>query len=265
MTIAERLKKLKERREGALAVFATAGDPDWETSLEIFGSLGKWGADVIEIGIPYSDPLMDGPVLQRSYQRALNRGFKLSTLPKLIQTTRAASDTPMLVMTCFNPVYRYGVRRFFQDIKSAGADSILLTDLPPEEWGESLELARHFGLGTIFLLTPTTPIKRMEHLNEISSPFVYCVSKTGVTGAGDSLPENLADYLKFVREVVSKPLLVGFGISNPEQAALIGKMADGVIVGSAAVTIIERHLDDKTRMFHLLEKFTGELKQALKP
>lgn len=264
MTIEEKLKTLKERREGALAVFATAGDPEWETSLEIFRNLGAWGADIIEIGIPYSDPLMDGPVLQRSYQRALNRGFKLSTLPQLIETTRKSCDTPMLVMTCFNPVYKYGVRRFFSDVRSAGVDAVLLTDLPPEEWGESLELARHFGLGTIFLLTPTTPIKRMELLNNISSPFVYCVSKTGVTGAGESLPENLKNYIKFVKEVVTKPILVGFGISSPEQAAQVGGMVDGVIVGSAAVTIIERHLDNDARMFHLLENFIGGLKQALK-
>ncbi|MFA6448709.1 MAG: tryptophan synthase subunit alpha [bacterium] len=264
MTIAEKLKILKERSEGALAVFITAGDPDLETSQEIFNRLGDWGADIIEIGIPYSDPLMDGPVLQRSYQRALRRGFKLDQLPPLIETARKKSDTPILIMSCYNPIYKYGLRRFFRDVSTAGADSVLITDLPPEEWGESLDLAKQFNLGTIFLLAPTTTIQRMEVLNRVSNPFVYCISKTGVTGASETLPDSLRNYLRFVREVITQPIMVGFGISTPEQAAAVGKLANGVVVGSAAVTIIERHLDDNNRIFHLLGQFVGELKDALK-
>jgi len=264
MTIAEKLEQLKKNNEGALAVFATAGDPDWDTSVEIFSRLGEWGADFIEIGIPYSDPLMDGPVLQRSYLRALHRGFKLADLPQLIGSVRKRSETPILIMSCYNPIYKYGLRRFFRDITSAGADTILLTDLPPEEWGESHELAKQFNLGTVFLAAPTTPINRMEQINKLSHPFVYCVSKTGVTGASDHLPETLQNYVRFMREVITQPVIVGFGISSPEQAASVGKLANGVVVGSAAVTIIERHLDDNNRIYHLLEQFVGGLKEALK-
>lgn len=264
MTIAEKLAMLKERDERALALFLTAGDADRETSLELFRHLGEWGADIIELGIPYSDPLMDGPVLQRSYQRALRRGFKLAALPAFIEDIRKKSDTPMLIMTCFNPIYRYGVHRFFKDMKAAGVDSLLITDLPPEEWGESHELAKQYNLGTIFLLAPTTDIKRMELINQFSSPFVYCISKTGVTGTSDTLPEELSSYIRFVRDVVTQPVLVGFGISNPEQAGAVGKLASGVVVGSSAVTIIERHLDDSQRTMRLMENFVGGLKEALR-
>jgi tryptophan synthase alpha chain len=264
MTIAEKLKILKQRNEGALAVFITAGDPDRETSIEIFSRLGDWGADIIEIGIPYSDPMMDGPVHQRAYQRSLRRGFKLEGFPSLIEAARKRTDTPMLIMSCYNPIYKYGVRRFFRDISSAGVDSVLLTDLPPEEWGESLDLAKQHNLGTIFLVAPTTPIKRMEEINRISNPFVYIISKTGITGTSESLPDALQNYLRFVGEVITQPIKVGFGISNAEQAGAVGKLANGVVVGSAAGTIIERHLDDNNRIYHLLEQFVGDLKSALK-
>ncbi len=265
MSIEKTLADLKKRGEGALAAFATAGDPDRETSLDIFRSLGSWGADIIEIGIPYSDPLMDGPVLQRSYTRALKRGFKLDALPAFVEEIGKTSSAPMLIMTCCNPVLRYGALRFFRDVSSAGADSVLITDMPPEEWGESLDLARQFNLGTIFLLAPTTPMSRMQLIDGVSTPFVYCVSKMGVTGAGELDLERLRDYVRFVRDSVSKPVMVGFGISEPEQAKAVGSMADGVVVGSAAVAIIERHLDDRARMFALLDKFIGGLKTALKP
>jgi len=265
MTIDEKLKILKQRNEGALAVFITAGDPDRDTSIEIFSRLGDWGADIIEIGIPYSDPLMDGPVLQRSYLRSLRRGFKLDSLPSLITAARKKTDTPMLIMSCYNPIYKYGLRRFFRDISSAGADSVLITDLPPEEWGESLDLAKQFNVGTIFLVAPTTSIQRMEEINRLSNPFVYCISKTGVTGTSEALPDALQNYLRFVREVITQPIMIGFGISDATQAAAAGKLASGVVVGSAAVTIIERHLDDNNRIYHLLGQFVGDLKSALRP
>ncbi len=264
MTIAEVLEKLKRNDEGALAMFSTAGDPDRETSLELFKVLGDSGSDLIEIGIPYSDPLMDGPVLQRSYQRALNAGFNLADFPSYIEAVRASTPTPLLVMTCYNPVHKYGVRRFFRDISNAGVDSILLTDLPPEEWGESMDLARGFNLGTVFLVAPTTPSPRMEMLNDLSDPFVYCVSKMGITGSGQGLPDTLKEYVSFVKGIVTKPLLVGFGITTPEQAEMTGAMADGVVVGSALVSIIERHLDDNRNIFKFAGRFVNELKEALK-
>lgn len=263
MTIADKLKQLKTTGRKALAAFSTLGDPDYDTSLEIFSSLGKWGADILELGIPYSDPLMDGPVLQRSYQRALRAGFKMADMPGFVEKIRKRCDTPMLVMTCCNPVFKYGVRRFFSDMSSAGVGALLVTDLPPEEWGESLELAKSFGLGVILLLTPTTPIKRMELINSISSPFVYCVSKAGVTGAGDNLPEELASFVKFVRDIVTKPLLIGFGISTPEHAKAVSALADGVIIGSAFASLIEKNLDEPAQIMRSVERFTFDVRVAM--
>ncbi len=264
MKIAEKLRQLESRGEKALAAFSTVGDPDRKTSVEIFAAMGNSGADILELGIPYSDPLMDGPVLQRAYLRSLNRGFSLADLPRFVEDVKARTDTPMLIMSCCNPMYRYGVRRFLRDVSSAGVDSVLITDLPPEEWGESHELAKQFELGTIFLVAPTTPVGRMEKISSYSSPFTYCISKLGVTGTSESVPRELKEYVKFVKEMMSGPVLVGFGVSDADQARLIGGLADGVIVGSAFSAIIERHLDDTGRMLSLLEKFTSDLKNALK-
>lgn len=263
MKISAKLEELKQKGEKALAVFATIGDPDMDTSFEVFSRLHGWGADIIELGIPYSDPLMDGPTLQRSYRRSLDAGFSLKSVPPFIDRLRKATDIAALVMTCYNPVYRYGVNRFFRDISSAGVDAILLTDLPPEEWGESLDLARGYGLGTVFLITPTTPIRRMEEIARLSKPFVYSVSKTGVTGASAELPPELKSYMAFVRDVVDAPVLIGFGISTPEQARVAGGLADGIVVGSAAVNVIQRNMGSREKILRELEGFVGGLKEAL--
>ena len=264
MRIADRLEELKSRNEKALAIFATVGDPELSTSLDIFSRLHDWGADIIEMGIPYSDPLMDGPILQQSYRRSLNMDFSLKDLPGFIEKVRSRCDAAALIMTCYNPVFKYGVHRFFQDITNAGMDSILITDLPPEEWGENMDLARSFKLGTIFLITPTTPISRMETIAQLSEPFVYCVSRTGITGTRDSLPEELQSFITLVRGVIREPVLIGFGISTPEQARTASLWADGIVVGSAAVSVIERNLDSKEEILRSLEKFVGSLKDAIK-
>jgi tryptophan synthase alpha chain len=263
MTIAERLAERKSKGGKSLAGFATVGDPDIGTSLRVFEQLGNRGADILELGIPYSDPLMDGPVLQRSYLRALNRGFRLRELPQFIENVRKLTETPALIMTCYNPIHQYGVRRFFQDVSAAGADSVLITDLPPEEWGESLDLAKSFNLGTIFLVTPTTPVSRMEWINEISRPFVYCVTRMGVTGTGEDLPEALTSFVSFVRDVVTQPLMLGFGISNGRQAAAAGRMADGVIIGSAIVECVERNLESDERIIKSVANFIGGVRATM--
>jgi tryptophan synthase alpha chain len=184
-------------------------------------------------------------------------------LPHIIENIRKRSDITMHVMTCYNPVFKYGANRFFRDISAAGASAVLITDLPPEEWGESLEVARSHGLGAIFLVTPTTPIKRMEMINEISEPFVYCVSRAGITGTADELPPEIASYVSFVKEVVTTPLLVGFGISTPEHAKAISRIADGVIIGSAIAAIIEKNLGSEAQMLKALEQFVSGARAAM--
>lgn len=263
MTISETLSKLKTDGRKALAAFSTVGDPDMETSLEIFRSLGDSGADILELGIPYSDPLMDGPVLQRSYTRALRAGFKVAELPGFAEKLKKNPGAPMLVMTCCNPIFKYGDNRFFRDISSAGVDSVLVTDLPPEEWGETLDLAKSFNVGTIFLVTPTTPIKRMEMLDSISDPFVYCVSKAGVTGTSNDLPEELGAFAAFVRDIVTKPLLIGFGISTPEHARVASKLADGVIVGSAFASLIEMNAGNPEGAVEAVGRLAAGMRSAM--
>jgi len=265
MSIKKKLEQLREKDEKALAIFATAGDPDRSGSIDVFRIAAEAGADILEIGIPYSDPLMDGPVLQQSYQRSLGEGFKLKNFPAYIETIRNVTGTPTLIMTCYNPVYRYGVMRFFRDVSSAGADAVLLTDLPPEEWGESMAMAEQFGLGTIFLVAPTTPDDRLERIGKLSDPFLYCISKIGITGSEGQagLPETLKEYVAKVKSAAARPVLVGFGISTPRDAALAGGLADGIVVGSALVKIIERNGGNMKTTLPEAEKFVSGLKKAL--
>ncbi|MEW5945870.1 MAG: tryptophan synthase subunit alpha [bacterium] len=263
MRIAAKLEKVRNEGRRALAIFSTIGDPDAPTSLEIFARLHEWGADVLELGVPYSDPLMDGPTLQVSYRRSLRNGFDINDAPMFVEKLRQRTEITALIMTCFNPVFRYGVNRFFRDVSNAGVDSVLITDLPPEEWGEYLELARGFDLGTVFLVTPTTTVKRMDLIAGLSDPFVYCVSRTGITGERDSLPEELRSYVRFVKDMIKKPVLIGFGISTPQQARLAGELADGVVIGSATVKIIENNLGSRAKMLIELEKFVTSVRDEM--
>lgn len=263
MTIADKLELLKSQGRKALTPFSTVADPDWDTSLEIFRGFGEWGADFMELGIPYSDPLMDGPTLQVSYTRTLANGFRVASLPKFVEQVRAGTDTPMLVMTCFNPVFKYGVEAFFRDTASAGVDSLLITDLPPEEWDDKMDLARRHGLGTIFLVTPATPAARIKAIGDLSRPFVYCVSKAGVTGEGGGLPAELEAYTRSVREGVPAPVLIGFGISTPAQARLAAGLADGVIIGSAIAKIIEKNLQSRGKIIPEIGAFISSVRRAL--
>ena len=263
MTIAEKLQQLKAANRKALTPFSTVADPGWDLSLEIFRHFAEWGADIVELGIPYSDPLMDGPTLQLSYTRTLKQGFRVPSLPRFVEQIRVKSDIPMLVMTCFNPIFKYGVERFFRDVSSAGVDALLITDLPPEEWGENMDLARRYNLGTIFLVTPTTPPERIAHIGRLSHPFVYCVSKAGVTGTGEALPPELTSFTKLVRDNVPQPVLIGFGISTPEHARIASSLADGVVIGSAIAKIIEKNLDNRDKILPEIGAFIGAVRRTM--
>ncbi len=262
MTISEKISESKSRGHGALAMYAPAGDPDIERSIDIYRAIGAGGADVIEIGIPYSDPMMDGPILQAAYTRALKNGFKLSGLPKFIERVREVSGLPALVMTCFNPVFQYGAEKFITDIHSAGADAILLVDLPPDHWGALRDHADSIGLGTIHLATPVTSPARLKYIGSLSSPFTYCVSRMGITGARTEMGE-VEKYIDSVREASKSPVMVGFGISSPDQAQAVRHFADGVIIGTALTKIVERNLGDHAAACREVELFTTSIKQAL--
>ena len=239
--IADRFKTLRERGETALVTFVTAGDPDLATTEEVVLELERSGADLIELGVPFSDPMADGPTIQLSSERALAAGTTLPAILELVARLRARTQVPIVLMGYFNPIFIYGAERFAADAASAGVDGLLVVDLPPEEAAELKGAADARGLDLIFLLTPTSDPSRVEAVSRLGSGFIYYVSVTGVTGARSAVADTLAARVSEVRAGLDLPLVVGFGISDPSQAAQVARVADGVVVGSALVKYFEKY------------------------
>lgn len=235
--------QLKEDKRCALMPYLMAGYPDIEASLELLVAVGDAGADLIEFGIPYSDPLADGPTIQAAAEAALGNNVNTSIVFDLVRRARERTETPIVLMTYYNTIYRYGLDRFAHDAFECGADGVITPDLPPEEAGPWKEAASKHSIATVMLVAPTSTDERVMKVTDASQGFVYCVSLTGVTGARTSLPANLTDFIKRVRGITEKPLAVGFGISEPEQAKYISEVADGVIIGSALVNLIGQSKD----------------------
>jgi tryptophan synthase alpha chain len=232
---------LRARGERALIPYFTAGDPSLPDTRRLVLTAVEGGADVIELGIPFSDPLADGPVIQRAAQRALAAGVTLSRVVGLARDMRAETDVPLVFLAYYNSVLAFGLQAFCAAAVDAGVDGLIVADLPPEEAGPLAGEARAAGLDLIHLVAPTSPPERMRMIARASSGFVYMVSLTGVTGARTALPSDLVDHLRALRSVTTKPICVGFGISSPALAAAAGRLADGVIVGSAVVGLVEQH------------------------
>ncbi len=224
--------------------FLTAGDPTLEMTGKFIVEMEKNGADIIELGIPFSDPLADGPTLQRSSQRALEGGVTLSRILSFLKELRKETSIPIVLMGYYNPIFRYGVERFSKDAKDAGAAGVIVPDLPPEEAEDLIRAARGVDLDTIFLLAPTSTRGRIERVSEVSRGFLYYVSLTGVTGARDSISSDIGAAIAKIREVTSMPVCVGFGISKPEHVRRVSKFADGVIVGSALMELVEKRIEE---------------------
>ena len=259
--IAERFAALRARREGALIPFIVAGDPDLATTVRIMAALARAGADVIELGVPFSDPLADGPVNQAAYDRALRNGATVDGVLKAVRQFRATSQVPVVLMTYSNPVAQYGWDRFAAAAAQAGADGVLATDLPPEEADAWLPHARAAGLDTIFLLAPTSPDSRIELAQRLATGYVYCVSRLGVTGAREQLPQEARALVQRVRAKVTIPVVVGFGISRPDQVRAVCEFADGAVVGSALVRLIGEHGIGRD-LESAVEEFAADLKAA---
>lgn len=253
---------LLNRRSKALIPYITAGDPDIETTKRLVEAMEQNGADIIELGVPFSDPLADGTTIQRASQRALQRGIDLATILKAVAEIRRESSIPLVLMTYYNPVLRYGIERFVHQASGAGVDGVILPDLPPEEAEEFLELAKPRDFDLIFLVAPTSTPERIRLVDQYSSGFIYCVSLTGVTGARGEIYRGLSDFIKGVRAHTDKPLAIGFGISTPKQAGEVARIADGVIVGSAIVDLIERTRDIKDGLKRV-GRFIRELKSGI--
>jgi tryptophan synthase alpha chain len=262
--IGETFSRLKTAHEGALVVFLTAGDPSLEHTPDLIKTIAEAGADIVELGIPYSDPLADGPVIQASSQRALDLGMTPPGVLNLVRRARALTGKPIVLMTSYNLVLTYGLAAFATDAKDAGADGAILTDLPPEEAGPWVDAARAVDFDTIFLVAPTSTRERVALIAAKSTGFLYCISRTGVTGAGIEARADLTALLAEARQHTDGPLCVGFGISTPEHVAQTCAIADGAIIGTALVNLLHDTADDPNRDA-LITKTVAGWKEATLP
>jgi tryptophan synthase alpha chain len=253
-----------EEERAAFIPFLMAGDPSLATTARLLDALVAGGADLIELGVPWSDPIADGPVNQRAATRALAAGTKLSGIFELVARHRERLGVPIVLFTYFNPVHARGIDRFAEQAAASGVDGVLCVDLPPEEGArEVVPALRERGLDTIFLLAPTSTRDRVALVRSLSTGFVYYVSRTGVTGIRDSLDSDLVRDLKRLRRRLDLPLAVGFGISRPSQVAAVGELAEGVVVGSALVRLVEE-LGDSEGLPAALEARVRELAAPLR-
>jgi tryptophan synthase alpha chain len=227
----------------ALAPFVTAGDPDAATTVAVLEAIAKAGASLCELGVPYSDPIADGPVIQASYTRALGKGLTLADMFDAAKQASARVSMPILAMASYSLIFRRGIDRFVADAVAAGLAGFVVPDLPIEESDDLDTACRQAGLALVRLVTPTTPPDRAEAIAKKSTGFLYCVSVAGVTGARTELPPGLVDRVKWLKTKTDVPILVGFGISSPEQVKAVAEVADGVIVGSALVRRITEAAD----------------------
>jgi tryptophan synthase alpha chain len=238
--ISERFRALRAAGETGLVIYVMAGDPDLETTRELVLELERSGADVIELGVPFTDPLADGPSIQAANERALASGTTLEQILEMVSGLRQETQIPILLMTYYNPIFRAGEAGLARQARAAGVDGLLITDLPPEEASQWKAAAREAGLDTIFLLAPTSTGDRIRLAAELASGFIYCVSRTGVTGVRTELPEDLHALLERIRSRTDQPIAVGFGVSTREHVRQIGEWCDAAVVGSAVVNLIGR-------------------------
>jgi tryptophan synthase alpha chain len=237
--IEKKFKELKRQRRKAFIGFVTAGDPNLKATPKVVHTLEAAGADIVELGMPFSDPMADGPVIQKSSERALKSGTTLKGIFQAIREIRKKSEIPLLLMGYYNPVLQYGVRRFFSDAKKIGVDGVLLVDLPPEEGEEARRAAKRVGISLVFLLAPTSDAQRIDLVTRKGSGFIYYVSLTGITGARLATSLSSHNSLKYLMKNSRLPVCVGFGVKQAAQAKAIARYGDGVVVGSALVQAME--------------------------
>jgi tryptophan synthase alpha chain len=259
----ETFARLRARGERALMPYFTAGDPSLADTRRLVVEAARRGADVIELGVPFSDPLADGPVVQRAGTRALAAG---ATVPRVLETVaalRAETDVPLVLMTYYNPVLAFGLKAFARTAVDAGADGAIVVDMPPEESEPLASEAASAGLDLVYMVAPTSTLPRVRLIAKTSRGFIYVVSLTGVTGERQELPAGLASQIEVLRGATAKPLCVGFGISTPAHAAAVGRIADGAVVGSAIVRLVEARTGSPT-LVDDVGKFIAELKAPLR-
>jgi tryptophan synthase alpha chain len=239
--IGDRFLKLRAEGRKGFVAFLTAGDPSLDRTVDLALELDGAGVDVLELGVPFSDPLADGPVIQRASERALACGVTLEKVLDTVRRIRRRSQLPLVLFSYFNPLFRYGLGRLTRAAREAGVDGVLVTDLPPEEASEWLEPMRAAELDTVFLAAPTSPEERLRRVADASRGFVYAVSRTGVTGERDLLSDDARPLVRRLKQLTGEPVALGFGIASPEQVKAAAEVADAVVVGSALVRFLEEH------------------------
>src|SRR5438552_9038600 len=259
--ITELFARLKRDGRKGFIAYITAGDPTPDRTPDLVDALERGGADLIELGVPFSDPIADGPVIQRAGYRALQAGTTVAKVLDIAREIRTRSEIPLLLFTYLNPVMRYGLEKLAADAKAGGIDGCLLTDASVEEAGAYIPVMRSAGLDTVFLAAPTSTPRRLKLVAEYSTGFVYLVSRTGVTGERDSISSSVAPLIRSMREITKLPLAVGFGVATPEHVAEIGSQAEAVAVGSAIMRLIEQNSGNASLEIQL-ESFVRELKRG---
>ena len=261
--IGKKFEELRAKKEKALIVYATAGDPSIAATRELALSLEKSGADILEIGVPFSDPTADGPVIQEAAQRSLKTGTTLAGVLQLIAEVRKISQIPIVLFGYFNPIFAYGTEKFARDAARAGVDGVLVVDLPPEEAPELKKHTDAAGIDFISLIAPTTETRRAKKIAAAATGFLYYISITGVTGTAAPELGGIKADLKKIRKISSLPVAVGFGISQSEQARQIGRLADGIVVGSALVKLIAEN-GGRAELLKIVNDYAGQMKKAIK-
>jgi tryptophan synthase alpha chain len=255
---------LAEKKSTALIPFFVIGDPDFDMSLDIVKVAIDSGADILELGIPFSDPIADGPTIQKADIRSLRSGMKVRRALEFIKKVKDYRDIPIGLLMYYNLVYQYGTEKFFDDFHTAGVNSVLIADLSIDDADEITGPAASAGLDTVFMVTPVTRQSRMELIASKTTGFIYTVSVLGVTGSRDSLSEAAGELIGRLKKITTVPVCVGFGISKPEHAVSVAQAgADGVIIGSKLVSLIEQNLDDKDRMLTAISNFLGGIKKVI--
>ena len=253
-----------ELKHAALIPFFVIGDPDFDTSLEIVKAAIDAGADVLELGIAFSDPIADGPTIQKADIRALGSGIDIEKAKDFIKKVKAYKDIPIGLLMYYNLVYQYGIEKFFADFANAGTNSVLIADLSIDDVDEIYAPARKAGLDTVFMVTPNTETGRAKKIAEKCTGFIYTVSLLGVTGGRDMLSDMIKPLISKLKSITDVPICVGFGVSKPEHAAQLAKAgADGVIIGSRIVKIIEENLNDKKSIPAKVKAFLVQIKEAI--
>jgi len=265
MSYAKTFSKLRRKKQKALVPFVVIGDPDYNTSLKIVKTIVESGADILELGFPFSDPIADGPTIQAADVRSLNKKIDTDKCLKFIKEVREFTDIPIGLLVYYNLIYQRGTKKFFYDCKLAGVTSVLAADVPVEEADEIIGAARKHKIDTVFIVSPLTDNKRLKLITKKCKGFLYIVARLGVTGAREDIEDSTLSLIKRVKKHTKLPLCVGFGISKPEHVQSICKAgADGAIVGSAIVKVIEKNQNNKKAMLSEIESYIKELKAATK-